>query len=549
MESTEQHRVIKRVPFPHSTDLPRGLQPAAKSLKGSLSEHAYKHFLRDISIHHYGNLFLQDKNGFFAELDESENKAAKRRKSMYAGALQVLKSTKGTYDLGIYNPDRITVEVYDRMRRHSQVALGLALIKKPIEHVTFSVHSESDEVKALIHWNLKKIYRELISDLLLSVDYGASFLEKTYTKIPNLVLKRRLPDGSVEVLYEGETQALKTYSIHPNSLKVVINKKGEFLGVLQVPTNGGWGKKVAIKRRKLVFKINEMEFGNWWGTSRLKAAYTWWYWSELCLQFMMRYLERKASPPVVVVAPEGQSHDSSGKLVNNFDMALGIGTGLTSNAVGVLPNEIDSKSGKQLWDIKYLMDDQRVFMFIEVLVYFNKMISRSLWVPDNVGTQDGSSGFSVTDARTDIHLVIEEALIGELETTINNQIIPDLVKKNFPPERRAAASVSIEKLTVTRKLMLKELLMKMLGTVNQFASKGGLFKTMPDFGSILTMLEIPSAPIGEMIDFSGWDTSSTPSGDDNGDDDNTSKEKEDDNNKDKKRRPRTRGEKRPKVAA
>lgn len=546
--SVDNRDNIVRYPFPNINDLPLGLRAGARILKDKLDYSTYNHLLRDLAITHFSSMFATDKEQFWQELGDETDVATKRRKSLYGGALQIQKTNDNAFNMGVYNPDKISPVVYERMRMHAQISLSMAIAKMPIEHVSFSVDSDSQEVKALVDWNLRKIYPEMISDLLLGLDYGVSILEKAWVKIKNLILTTKNADDQKEVVYANdETWMLKTYGIHPTSYTLNLDKNGELLGIKQ--STSDWNKPVTIKRRKLVVYTNDKEYGNYYGISRLKRAYTWWYWAEIVLQFMIRYLERRSSPSTVVTAPEGSSTDKDGNQVHNHLIGLQLGVGLMANSVGVLPYAPDPTTGKNMWDVKYLSDEQRAFMFVEVLHFFNTMISRSLWVLDNVGSQGGSTGTSnTTDTRTDVTLMIEEAVIRSLENIINTDVIPDIVLNNFPPERRAACLVTIEKLTVTRKLMLKELLMKVLGNINQFARDGALVKVFPDFKEMLKILEIPFAKIEDIINLDSWEPGGGGGDSDTEDDDITKEEKVDENNKDKKRSERSRIEKRKKAA-
>jgi len=538
--------VIQRIPYPEVTDLPAELQGFARNMKGMVDSSIYNDLLRDLAINHYSQLYATDQAGFIAELEEEKlGSSARKRKTIYGGALQSSSLSGGA---GVFNPDKIPVKTYERMQRDAQLSLGLALIKKPIEHVNFSVECSSDAVKSVVDWTLQKIYVRLIRDLLTGIDFGRAYLEKTWKRIKRLVLKKQVTSGDglkEEVVFDGEFLLLWPYSMHPSTYKVLLDKHGELTGIKQSKTSGG---SVKIKRSKLITFVQDMQFGNWYGISRLKNAYTWWYWGEVIFQFMIRYLERKASPPLIIKAPLGYSVDSSGAQVNNFVLGLRIGNSMVSNAVGVLPNVFDS-NGKSLWDMQYLMDDQRVFMFIEVLNFINIMKTRSLLVPDNVAIQQGQEGsFASADAHSDIHFVLEESLLREFEQILNSQVVPYIVKYNFAPELRVACKVKIEKLTLTRKLLLKEVFNKMLGVINQFARDGAKPTLVPDIASIADILEIPVTPIKNVFDLSGWDAGKPPNDDNDGKDDIAQEEDEDENNKGKKRTPRTRQQKRKRVA-
>jgi len=541
--------VVHRVPYPELTDIPSGLRGFARSLKGMVDTHAYMSLLRELAVQHYGQMYASDQSTWIAEVsDETLGSAARRRKTAYAGALREAQSGLAT---GQYNPDQISYEVYERMAKDAQITLGLSLIKKPIEHVNISVESPSEPVKALVQWTFDKIYTQMVRDLLMAMNNGHSYLEKTWQRVKNLKLKKRKRSAEEtveEIVYDGEALLLVPYAIHPSSYRIFIDKYGELKHIQQ----GGHGATKVLKRSKLITYINDMQYGNWFGIARLKPAYTWWYWGEIVLQFMLRYLERKASPPVLVRAPIGQSTGSDGAFMNNFELGLKFGNGLISNSVGVIPNVYDPKSGKPLWDVEYLADDQRAIMFIEVLQYINVMKLRALQVPDTVAIQNNQQGsYGQSDAHSDIHLMLEESIIREIESVLNNQVVPYVVKYNFPPEDRASCKVKIEKLTLTRKSMLKEIYAKMLGVINQAMRDGGRPLILPDMMAIADILEIPMAPTIDVIELGDKNTPTTgdPSSDSKPKNDTiTKEEKVVDNNKGKQRTERSRQEKRKRIA-
>jgi len=558
--------IVHRIPYATVEDFPADLQPIVKMTQSAMDADSFHELLRDAALEHYGNIF-SDADGVVAEIEEEKvGSAAMRRKTAYAGALwaQTGKYMSNTSD-GAYNPEKISYGTYERMQKDAQIALSLALIKKPIEHVNFSIECSSEKIKALVQWTLDKIYSRFVRDLLMSIDMGHSCLEKNWKKIPYLKLIRDTPDKQQvkksDTVYEDSALLMWPTAIHPRAYSLFLDEFGDLTGI-NVSKDFS-AQPIRVKRSKLIFHTNDMQYGNWFGNSRLKPAYPWWYWSQIVLQFMIRYLERKASPPIVVRAPVGFSTDSEGKQINNFVLGLKIGNGLVSNSVGVLPN-VYTKDGKPLWDVEYLMDDQRIFMFIEVLQFCNTMMSRAMLVPDNVATQSGKGGsFGQTDAHADVHLMNEESLLREVEDVINNQLVPWIVKYNFAPEERVKCSVKLEKLTLTRKQLLKEIFNKMMGIVNQMARDGAVPLHMPDLGAIAQALEIPVTMTKNVFDLKNWKPGKVvnDADDDEGDDitdgsgnpdatvDNEQQEKRDDNNKDRatKRPPQEREARRKRV--
>jgi hypothetical protein len=553
--------IIHRIPYATMEDMPPELRPMAEFSKGNMDAEMFNELLRDVAIEHYGNIF-SDADSVVAEIEEEKvGSAAMRRKTNYAGALwaQTGKFMSNVAD-GAYNPDRITYSTYERMGKDAQIALSLALIKKPIEHVNFSIECSSEKIKALVQWTMDKIYSRFVRDLLMSIDMGHSCLEKNWKKIPYLKLVKDTPDKhkakKSDIVYEDAALLLWPTAIHPRAYTLLLDEFGDLNGINVQKDYSS--QPTPVKRAKLIFYTNDMQYGNWFGNSRLKPAYPWWYWSQIVLQFMIRYLERKASPPIIVRAPIGFTVDSEGKQVNNFVLGLKIGNGLVSNSVGVLPS-VYNKDGKPNWDIQYLMDDQRVFMFIEVLQFCNTMMSRAMLVPDTVATQSGKGGsFSQTDAHADVHLMNEESLLREVEDVINNQLVPWIIKYNFTPEERVKCMVKLEKLTLTRKQLLKEVFNKMMGILNQFARDGAMPLVLPDLGAIASALEIPVTNSDNVFDLSSWapgggNNGGTPT-DSSGNPDSTvdidQQEKQDANNKDRetKRPPLDRKIRREKVA-
>ena len=88
------------------------------------------------------------------------------------------------------------------------------------------------------------------------------------------------------------------------------------------------GKDVKIPTNKSFIFTNDKgeSFGNLFGTSRLKAVYEVWYWWVALIQFMLRYYERKGSPPIIVRYPPGKSRDGT----ENADSALSLGKSMMS---------------------------------------------------------------------------------------------------------------------------------------------------------------------------------------------------------------------------
>ena len=294
----------------------------------------------------------------------------------------IFNPTKNQY--GTYNPELIPFDDLQIMRKDSQVAAGLAFIKMPIIAQNYSIFSQDPVQKAFVGQTIRPLYRGMIRSVLTAIDFGFAPHEKVFER-KNVTIMNEGPDSSIrtKILYKGDAVVYKKIkSVNPDTISIVLDKHGNFYGIKQNIVSTPNGKTTQIGTDKSMIFTNEFEFGNYYGRTRLEAAYPMWYYKILMLQFMMRYFERKGAPPLVIKAPPGYSEDYTGERQNNLSIALELGKQLVSNTVGVLPYT-ESKSGKQnQWGADYLMDDKRGDQFIEVLNHLDARILRGLLIPE-----------------------------------------------------------------------------------------------------------------------------------------------------------------------
>ena len=223
------------------------------------------------------------------------------------------------------------------------------------------------------------------------------------------------------------------------------------------------GKDIIIPVEKsFIFTHDKGDsFGNLFGVSRLKPAYDVWYWWISLVQFMMRYFERKGTPPVIVKFPLGQTKDGT----DHADIALEIGKALIGESVIAIPSKTYENT-PPMWDINYLLDDKRGEMFLSALTFFENKILRGMFVPERTITQDSSSkagSYSLSQTHADMFLLGEEALLVDIENQINRYVVRRLVEYNFGA-KAPQCYIKIERITDARKGFLKEIFMQMVKT-------------------------------------------------------------------------------------
>jgi len=380
------------------------------------------------------------KNVFESFLDElTEKKPSQAELCRHAG---VLSKFVPSY-IGEFNPDDITIDIYDKMKRNPQISAGLKCIKYPIYSLNWTVKSDSSEVKEFIHMCLDRLKKGLVESSLTAIEYGFSAHEIVWKKIDGFFIPKKIK------------------SLHPRYINIKIDEKDNFRGIVQT-----WmGQNIHVPPNKcFLFTHDKGEsFGNLFGISRLKPAYEPWYWWCILIQFMMKYFERRGIPATVVKFPPGKTKEGT----STADIAIEVGKAIQSEAVAAIPSvcwETYSRPEPK-WDIKFLEEQKRGDMFLQPLVSLEAKMLRAMFVPERVITQDTLSktgSYSLSKVHADMFLLGEEGLATSLEDQINKYIVRRIVQFNFG--NKVSASIEIEKLTEARKEFLKEVFMEMMKT-------------------------------------------------------------------------------------
>lgn len=326
---------------------------------------------------------------------------------------------------------------YRKMRLDGQVSAGLSVLKLPVMSRRYQVVGDSDEAAVFVKKALEPVWRDLIRGALLALDYGFAAMEKVWDLDEN-----------------GKLVYTRFKDPDPETLELDVDDRGNFVGVSQRPDR-------RIDADKAFLYTHRLEHGNLYGISRLRPAYPYWRTKEIIYLFLNRYLERKGNPPVVVKYPPRVAPSDEGPTADkNAKAALELGGKLLENSAVAVPHDTDSH-GHLTWDVSYLEDDPRVAMFLEYIEHLNKMILRSLFVPDRVFTHDGETGsFALAKVHADIFLMSEEGLIADIEAAVNEQVVKPLVDYNFDPSGRCR--VVIERFGEEDREVLKDVFLRIV---------------------------------------------------------------------------------------
>lgn len=399
-------------------------------------------------------------------------------------------SAPGKWSPAEYNPETIDIDTFDLMRRDHQLAPGLAIIKLPIISLPWRIDCGDEKVRKTVEWAISKIWRDLVKSSLMAIDYGFATHEKVWER-KSVKVSEIDKAGKEEIYYQGDLVYYKKIKPnHPGSIKMKFDDKQNLVEIIQ--DSDGMSDEVTLPVRKVFLFSNDKEYGNPFGTSRLKNAYKVWYWKELLYQFMMQYFERRGTPPTVATAPPGQSQDSSGSEIDNLELALRLATSLISSSVAVLPYVPNKEGRENMWDLKLLTDDARGPMFIEALKHLDARCLRAIFVPEGIITQEEKGGYGGSSVHADLFLMSEKGLITELEEAADKQIIEPFIEANYPPDKRREAHLKLDPLDFNRRITIKELFVEMLRNLDTMIQMSVEPNVLPDMEKMAEILEIPT---------------------------------------------------------
>ena len=122
-------------------------------------------------------------------------------------------------------------------------------------------------------------------------------------------------------------------------------------------------------------------------------------------QIVFQLFERfgEVDPPETKAGTDGPTDDVNGRA------ALELGKKLVENSAVALPY-VSSVGGEQSWNVKYLEDNPRAEMFLRYIEHLDRMILRSMFVPERILSGDGEHGsYALSKVHADIFLLCKEA--------------------------------------------------------------------------------------------------------------------------------------------
>lgn len=328
--------------------------------------------------------------------------------------------------IGTYNPESISQATFVKMERHFQVRVGLSLIYLPLLTARWSVQGPDPVVNEYVTAAIRPLWRTIVrSAARTSCARGCAPHEVVWERRETTVEVPNQDTGELtEQVISGWVPA-KVKDIDPASLKAILVDGVEDFAGYEVGQPSG----ATLEATQCFHFANELQFGNFWGTSRLVGAYEPWYRQQLLWDFAMRYMERRGTPTTKVMFPPGNAADGTA----NDKVAEAIATGLVTDDAAVwLPSAPPNTPG---WDVGLMEDSQRSQGFLDMLNAHNAFILRAMMIPDKVFSQDGTVGsYSLAETHADMYLLGEDGLLLDIVDALNDQTIAAIVRYTFGPD-------------------------------------------------------------------------------------------------------------------
>lgn len=292
--------------------------------------------------------------------------------------------------------DALPIEDIDRMQQSGPVVMASRVKMGPIVSALTSerkwklVCNAGLKPSGVINANLRYVFKRYVLDFLEAMHYGYA---------AGAVKWKRMSADRIGVDIKGVGAGSKWWVIdqihwaHPSTIEEILRDPTDdwsFAGFIHRRTRAKKQYKTISPLQALLLTY-QGRYQRLTGRSMHEPIYDFWFWYEVILRFLLRYMERMATPVVYVKAPEGRITRPDGKKVNALEYALLVASMAAHHNALAIPSSLDPQKGVPMWDIGYL-ETKGSPIFVEILDYLSTQIMRGEVVGDRAATQSGEMG-------------------------------------------------------------------------------------------------------------------------------------------------------------
>lgn len=359
----------------------------------------------------------------------------------------------------VYKRDTIPLETYEKMSRDPVLRLATNIMIGFISSLKYKLKLPDEEDAALINAVYKRFHSETIRSLLkYGLRNGFSFAEKVYVR---RTFSWMSADGSVSSREAIGYEKIKW--LNPRQgFKYYKERKSENLKYIE--QNQGVKGYVKIPRRKLVWFAMDKEYGGIFGTSRYKSAFSYWYFSKIDEQHLMKHLQRVGSPHLEIRYPTGISTvDGETEPVQNETIAAHMGKSVVSNGTSIMPSDKDTTSSSSnsdyLWSAEWKeARNNSIQPHLDFLSFSDARKIQGIGMLPSAILSGGN--FSEKDAAADFLQVMLEDVVEQIEAVIRQDILEPVVAYNLGEQLVDVLEFRIDRSGLGKVGLLKELLLQ-----------------------------------------------------------------------------------------
>lgn len=340
-----------------------------------------------------------------------------------------------------YRTDEVRIEDLDRLRQDPVVKAALLMKKLPILRANLAFVSDDADHAAFCQRALEPVLRDLLWGLLSALDFGFAVLEEVWQSECLTVTDSQANAPSAQRIRYPHAWTIKQWAaLDPSFSWLLVYPDGSLAGVRQYLAGAP-----EIDAAKLVHFAFESEFNEVYGNPAIKACLPFWELKVQALQDSGLYYNTYAVPSRLGFAPPGDLEtgiDSQGaaQKMSNLDLMLEFLKAMQSSHSAAFSSETypPDLGGGRKWAVEQFAVSPAV-KYEDIISFYDDQMREALGVPKLAQGVGQTGSYNLGQAQIDLFLDNEEALAAQIESAINRQHLPRLVRYNFgrqaPPVR------------------------------------------------------------------------------------------------------------------
>lgn len=308
---------------------------------------------------------------------------------------------------------------FDKMRRsESQIKMVLSSVKNPIKKAVWEVEPADDTDQAQLHADfihhvlfrdMKRPWRRFLTEALTCVDFGHAIFEVTHK-----VVLDHPKWGSYNGIAKLGWRSPRTIE------RWNLEKNGDLRSVSQL-AHGELARMVDMPAQHLLLFSLEQEGDNYEGVSMLRPCYGAWKRKALYLKLMGIGNEKYAVPAPILEVPPGKENTPE------LESAIAALKAYLSHQHGYLTKPTG-------WNLSWAQTNFDPEKLLRSLESEDKNMVKAFLANFLELGMSTSGSWSLSTDQSDFFLSGIEFVADEITETLNQELIPNLIKMKYGPQ-------------------------------------------------------------------------------------------------------------------